>query len=288
MRSLVIALALIAPVWLLADASESTPKVPSSAERMQSASAAYAQKDYAKCAEIFGVLGRETKSLPALYNAASCLALNGDTDAALIRLGEVLDLGWTNTSHLEKDPDLASLRDDPRWKNVIARSQSNWTKKFGDSNRELWSIMEADQADRESTPADVKAAAERDRTRRKQVATLIAAAGLKTSMDHFNAALVMQHGENSDDYRKAHDLALRAVELDSTNDSAKWLAAASQDRYLHSIGKPQIYGTQFRQVNGVWVLDPIDETAVTDAERARWHVPPLADAKRRAQQMNKQ
>ncbi len=52
-------------------------------------------------------------------------------------------------------------------------------------------------------------------------------------------------------------------------------------------GKPQIYGTQFRQVEGIWILDQIDEKAVTDEERAKWHVPPLADSKKRAEQMNR-
>jgi hypothetical protein len=49
-------------------------------------------------------------------------------------------------------------------------------------------------------------------------------------------------------------------------------------------GLPQKYGTQYRSVNGRWVLHEVDPTT-TDEERARWDVRPLAEALRRADQM---
>jgi hypothetical protein len=49
-------------------------------------------------------------------------------------------------------------------------------------------------------------------------------------------------------------------------------------------GLPQKYGTQYRSVGGRWVLYPVDP-ATSDEERARWDVPPLAEALRRAEEM---
>jgi hypothetical protein len=54
---------------------------------------------------------------------------------------------------------------------------------------------------------------------------------------------------------------------------AGWIAAASLDRYLLSIGQPQIYGTQFGS-NGQKSLDP---KLIPDAFRRQMNVPALAD-----------
>ncbi len=52
-----------------------------------------------------------------------------------------------------------------------------------------------------------------------------------------------------------------------------------------ALGKPQLYGTQFRKEGERWVLYEVDP-AVTDEERARWNVPKLEAAKARAAKMN--
>jgi hypothetical protein len=54
-----------------------------------------------------------------------------------------------------------------------------------------------------------------------------------------------------------------------------------------SLGKPQHYGTRYKRVDGRMVLWEVDPT-VTDEERAEWEVPTLADARRRAEEMNRQ
>jgi hypothetical protein len=64
-----------------------------------------------------------------------------------------------------------------------------------------------------------------------------------------DAAIVLQHGDDSSDYRVAHELAKAACEkgVNSTRwdrGSAEWLAKATYDRWMLSIGKPQVYGTQ--------------------------------------------
>src|SRR5205814_2837548 len=99
------------------------------------------------------------------------------------------------------------------------------------------------------------------------------------------AAMVLQHGKGIEDFGKAHELALRAVQLRPGYDSARWLAAAALDRKLMNEGRPQKYGTQYRKVSGRWELYDFDPST-TDEERALWKVPPLNQAMRRAAEMN--
>lgn len=55
----------------------------------------------------------------ATYNEACALALAGKKDEAFAKLQEAVRRGWANAAHAQKDPDLASLRDDPRWQPLI-------------------------------------------------------------------------------------------------------------------------------------------------------------------------
>jgi hypothetical protein len=104
--------------------------------------------------------------------------------------------------------------------------------------------------------------------------------------DYYHAAMILQHGRTAEDFDLAHQLSLKASELEPTDRAARWLAAATKDRYLMTLGKPQLYGTQFkRDPGGPWYLYPVDPS-ITDEERAKWNVPPLAEAKKRAEALN--
>ena len=83
----------------------------------------------------------------------------------------------------------------------------------------------------------------RGNARRAKVKGLLAAGELKTGEDFHEAAFIFQHGNNTDDYLFAHVLAMQAVLKGS--DEAKWTEAATLDRYLQSIGQPQVFGTQY-------------------------------------------
>ncbi len=50
-------------------------------------------------------------------------------------------------------------------------------------------------------------------------------------------------------------------------------------------GKPQKFGTQLVEVDGKWKVYDVDP-ATTDAERAEWGLPPLAEAHARAAELN--
>lgn len=83
----------------------------------------------------------------------------------------------------------------------------------------------------------------RGNARREKVKALLAAGELKTGEDFKEAAFIFQHGDNTDDCLFAHVLAMEAVLKGS--DEAKWIEAATLDRYLQSIGQPQVFGTQY-------------------------------------------
>lgn len=156
-------------------------------------------------------------------------------------------------------------------------------------NDELLSLYEADRQERvdqpRATTPEYLAMRARDLARRERVLALIAAHELATAEDYYRAAQIMNHGDVAEDARIAHTLALRAAELGSP--PARWLAAASYDRWQMYQGKPQKYGTNYvydGRKDRLWDVDP----QTTDAERAAWDVPPLAEQLRKAEEANRQ
>lgn len=66
------------------------------------------------------------------------------------------------------------------------------------------------------------------------------------------------------------------------------LFATSLDRVRVSDGKPQVYGTQFHEVNGVWVPETIEDEANVDARRKSVGLQPLAEYTALLRQMHAQ
>ena len=154
-------------------------------------------------------------------------------------------------------------------------------------NKELRLLYETDKQERIDQPKvntlEYKSMRARDLQRRERVMEILAANQLATAEDYFHAAHIMNHGDTIEDARNAHNLALRSSELGYR--PARWLAAASYDRWQMYQGKPQKYGTNYvydGREDRLWDVDP--ET--TDKERAAWDVPPLAEQLRKAQEAN--
>jgi hypothetical protein len=162
------------------------------------------------------------------------------------------------------------------------------TAPVAQANEELMKLYREDQADRSSkdgTPIDWKAVAARDAVRLKRVKELYSGDQLKTGGDYYHAAMILQHGDSPEDYLLCHELCVAALAKGSSNpkswfSSAKWLAAASEDRFLLSIGRPQRFGTQSTSKGPMAprVLDKVQE-GVTDVLRRDMGVPPLSEAK---------
>ncbi len=242
------------------------------------AEAQYAAKDFAACGQTYAARGEGS-------NAACCFALAGRADEALEQLEKAIasdDMVLTEDS-LKTDADFASLRADARWPGVLEHFKTAHAR----LNAELAHLFEQDQADRQDPSAmNWAEVGPRDTARRARVLQIIDAGGANYSADYFAAAMVFQHGDSPAEIGRAHDLALKAVELDGNNRKAKWLVAASEDRVLMYEKKPQKYGTQFStDPTGKWVLWPVDGT-VTDEQRLALNVPTLAEAKAREAQMN--
>jgi len=100
---------------------------------------------------------------------------------------------------------------------------------------------------------------------------------LETARTRFLAARVLGQSAESADHELALALALAANEVDLP--ATRRLVALAQDRVLLGQGLAQRFGTQcVRDRDGRFALYRVD-ARTSDAERARWNVPPLADAR---------
>ena len=130
-----------------------------------------------------------------------------------------------------------------------------------------------------------------DADRVKLVLAELAKGTVRTPEDKTNAALVLQHSGltfcnnrltamSPDNYLLAHHLATSAFEAGYAD--ARALVPATIDRYLSFTEGRQKYGTSRinNQQTGAEELPPIDRNT-TDAERAKYGVPPLADLLKR-------
>lgn len=143
------------------------------------------------------------------------------------------------------------------------------------SDPEMKQIYDADQADRAGglTKIDWNVVDPRDIERRQKTRALLAAGRLHTGDDFLEAAFVFQHGRD-DDFLLAHTLAVVATKKGAPGGS--WIAAATLDRYLQSIGHKQIYGTQTGVRDNVVSKEPYDRDLISDALRGELGVKDLA------------
>lgn len=149
---------------------------------------------------------------------------------------------------------------------------------------EVKALFDADQAIRQS-PQDVdwEVVAKEDALRRAATQKLLDAGKLRSAEDFYRAAFIFQHGNTSNDYLKAHSLAV--ISATKGNRAASWIAAATLDRYLMEIGQKQIYGTQsIGSPEHVWTQEPYDRTLISDALRRATGVPSQADQNKSLQE----
>lgn len=152
------------------------------------------------------------------------------------------------------------------------------------NNPEMEAIYASDQAPRSEGGATVNwsLVGPEDRARRARTRTLLDSGALRTADDFYNASVIFQHGESAADYMLAHTLAVIAAAR-GRHDAA-WMAAASLDRYLQEVGRPQIYGTQFHTPDRLnTTQEPFDRTLISDALRQALDVPTMAEQEVRRQ-----
>jgi hypothetical protein len=158
------------------------------------------------------------------------------------------------------------------------------------SNAEMRAIFDEDQKARQNwmsggiSDAQWIVIGKEDAARREHTRTLLAHDQLHTSEDFRSAAFVFQHGDKPDDYLLAHTLAMIAVA--KGDNGALWIASATLDRYLQSIHRPQIYGTQYVGKQGKMTQGSFTSEFISDSLRAELGVPALANQQEQLKTMN--
>jgi hypothetical protein len=158
-------------------------------------------------------------------------------------------------------------------------------------NEELVRLHREDQADRSpDNPKDIdwSVVGPRDKARLARVKVLYTQNTLQTGADYYRAALILQHGEIAEDFLLAHEFCVVAISKGKNDKDTRWLAAASEDRFLMNIGRPQRFATQYRAepITAPFRLYKVDD-GVTDELRRAMDAPSLAKAKAQEAEINK-
>jgi hypothetical protein len=172
---------------------------------------------------------------------------------------------------------------------LVVASLSAFQPQVEAPNAELARLFTEDQADRTppaGKPIDWVEVGKRDKARLARARELYRGDQLRAGADYYNAAMILQHGGEPADYVLAHELCVVAIA--KGHERAKWLAAASEDRFLRSLERPQRFGTQYSSSgpNAPMRLAPVED-GVTDALRREFNAPTLEQAKAREAEMNK-
>ncbi len=154
------------------------------------------------------------------------------------------------------------------------------SKSASRDNHHIEELFHRDQQDRHSRKLSTKELASRSDERRIAVLKLYYGNQVQTPNDLFRAATVLLHGKVPEDYLLAHEMAVAAVAAGRPN--SRWLAAATEDKFLLSIGRPQRFATQYRTEDGKMLGLHRVELGVIDPLRQMMEVPPFAEAERKA------
>jgi hypothetical protein len=168
------------------------------------------------------------------------------------------------------------------------RAQSVTTR--GKDNQDLKRMHDEDQADRapsEGKSIDWAVVGLRDKARLRRVQELYAQNLLQTANDYYHAAMILQHGEVPEDFLLAHEFCVAAIIKGKNDQDARRLAAASEDRFLMGIGRPQRFGTQYQSIGEGPIRHYKVDAGVTDDLRRVMDVPSLAELKAREAEFNK-
>ncbi|AWW29486.1 hypothetical protein DN752_04690 [Echinicola strongylocentroti] len=122
----------------------------------------------------------------------------------------------------------------------------------GNSSKELAHAYSTDQGDRMNLQFFVrpfhKEMRRRDSLRLEQVREVMDKEPEFSPIDRFHAAFILHHNPMHDSslYEQAHSLANKAASAPELKDNyqVQWLAKATYDRWMLSIGRPQKYSTQ--------------------------------------------
>lgn len=187
-----------------------------------------------------------------------------------------------NTGKYRIEPTAKCIRD-------ALADPEGFSKSHGDKdNADIKALVDADQAARQVdfsklTPEELVKIERTDLDRQHKIRELIEKGAPNTAADFESCALVLQHGEDWNDYRFAHELCLAAIALGS-KELAPWLAGASYDRMLRRASYPQRFCTQYfnEDLSSGYKLSEYSCYGICDAERKAVVHASLAEALARA------
>jgi hypothetical protein len=250
------------------------------------ANAAYMAEDYVRCIELYeAAIKAGAPGSHAPFNAACCAALAGKTGDAFAWLGKAIDAGWRDCEHLKSDTDLASVREDKRWAEVLSRCQAA-SEKFAKSikqpalREELLKRMKEDQRIRMAANPDMHEWEKIDAENTAYMKTVLEKHGWpgKSTVGEDGALaafLLVQHADADPSFqKKCLEMIIAAVEAKEASPSHM---AYLTDRVLVAEGRPQRYGTQFHTVDGKLQPRPVEDPANLDARRQSVGLPPMAE-----------
>jgi hypothetical protein len=231
------------------------------------------------------------RSVGTTYNAACAAALAGEKAEAFTWLERSVEAGFSNASHLLKDPDLATLRADPAFATIVEKVTANEAKLNAAQDPalrdELMKMVEVDQAARMAyarSGFEDKALGEKmreiDTKNTARMKEIIAAKGwpgktLVGKRASQGAWLMVQHADLDPAFQKQCIVLLeKAV---ASGEAEGQQLAYLTDRILVADKKPQRFGTQFHEVEGKLVPQPIEDEARVDERRAAVGLGTLAE-----------
>jgi hypothetical protein len=248
------------------------------------ANAAYKARQWTACAAQWQAIakrGGKTKPHRALYSAARCYSLDGQSDFAFAALDAAIAAGLRNVGFVERDADLAGLHTDPRWAStirVLRERFAGWESslKAPQLRRELLAMVDEDEAARNAWLAKKReepewkelgakvAAVDKEHTKALRAAITKYGWPGKTVVgeDGAHAAwLLAQHADLDLPLQK--DVLARMKLLVESGQVAGADYAYLYDRVAIAEHRDQLYGTQFQGTEPF----PIEDLAHVDERR---------------------
>lgn len=303
----------LAAALALAAATPATLAAEDLPPKFREAVGLFVAGDYKACQVAFRAAVAEAPraglAARAAYGAACCAAVRNDVDGGFEALSLALANGFIDLERALTDPRLDSLRADSRWLHYVTLTQERqqahqktldpdllrlYLERASDLAgyaREVSSNAHEGRPGESAVDATPDSGAEsylaRALVRRQEAWKLVQAGRARQPDDAFHAASLLAESSLPAEVERAAALARQALAGNPDLLAARPLVATAVDRAQMLAGEPQRYGTQLVEEGGSWQVYAIDP-AVTDAERAEWGVPPLAEAQARAAELNRQ
>ena len=244
------------------------------------------KEQYDKSARLFVAFINETRTdrWSIYYFAAGCFAMQGKRDEAFHYLDGAIRRGFWYADYLETHDKFSALHTDKRWPRALAKCRAARARINFDLRKELLDLRSEDQQVRSrstgaNTPPEVLAEWARvdlkTRTRLRQIIKQYGWPGISlVGFDGSVAAwLIAQHSVDDFEFQKQCLRLMRAAV--KNGEALKENLAFIIDRVLVSEGKPQLYGTQFRYLDGKSVMSPVQNEADLDRRRKRMGLPSI-------------